>query len=316
MSSTKLLQIGSISDRMRDALADTFEIDVLADQSDRAAFLAERGGDYPAVVTTAGLPDDVLSAATGLKVVSSFGVGYDSIDAEACAARGILVTHTPDVLNDEVANTFVMLWLAVSRDLLGSERHARSGAWAKDGAYPLTRSIQGRRVGILGLGRIGQTIADRCEAFDAEIHYHSRSRKDVPYTYHDNPVALAQAVEVLVAITPGGAETEHLVNAEVFDALGPEGLFFNLARGSVTDEAALIQALLDKRIAGAGLDVFEAEPKIPDALKEMENVVLLPHVASATYETRAAMGDLVVRNLLQWQKDGSVLTAVPECRDL
>ena len=316
MSSTKLLQIGSISDRMRDALADTFEIDVLADQSDRAAFLAERGGDYPAVVTTAGLPDDVLSAATGLKVVSSFGVGYDSIDAEACAARGILVTHTPDVLNDEVANTFVMLWLAVSRDLLGSERHARSGAWAKDGAYPLTRSIQRRRVGILGLGRIGQTIADRCEAFNAEIHYHSRSRKDVPYTYHDNPVALAQAVEVLVAITPGGAETEHLVNAEVFDALGPEGLFFNLARGSVTDEAALIQALLDKRIAGAGLDVFEAEPKIPDALKEMENVVLLPHVASATYETRAAMGDLVVRNLLQWQKDGSVLTAVPECRDL
>ena len=316
MSSTKLLQIGSISDRMRDALADTFEIDVLADQSDRAAFLAERGGEYPAVVTTAGLPDDVLSAATGLKVVSSFGVGYDSIDAEACAARGILVTHTPDVLNDEVANTFVMLWLAVSRDLLGSERHARSGAWAKDGAYPLTRSIQGRRVGILGLGRIGQTIADRCEAFNAEIHYHSRSRKDVPYTYHDNPVALAQAVEVLVAITPGGAETEHLVNAEVFDALGPEGLFFNLARGSVTDEAALIQALLDKRIAGAGLDVFEAEPKIPDALKEMENVVLLPHVASATYETRAAMGDLVVRNLLQWQKDGSVLTAVPECRDL
>ena len=316
MPEVKLLQIGTISDRMRDALSEVFAIDVLADQGDRDGFLAERGGEYPAIVTTAGLPDDVLAAATGLKVVSSFGVGYDSIDAEACAARGIKVTHTPDVLNDEVANTFVMLWLAVSRDLLGSERHARSGAWVKEGAYPLTRSIQGRRVGILGLGRIGQAIADRCEVFDAEIHYHSRSRKDVPYTYHDSPVALAQAVEVLVAITPGGAETEHLVNGEVLDALGPDGLFLNLARGSVTDEAALIEALLDKRIAGAGLDVFEAEPKIPDALREMENVVLLPHVASATHETRAAMGDLVVRNLLQWQKDGTVMTAVPECRDL
>ncbi|WP_299816002.1 2-hydroxyacid dehydrogenase [uncultured Jannaschia sp.] len=316
MSRTKLLQIGSMSDRMRDALAEAFEIDVLSEQSDRASFLAERGGDYPAIVTTAGLPGDVLDAAAKLRVVSSFGVGYDSIDASACAARGIKVSHTPDVLNDEVANTFVMLWLAVSRDLLGSERHARSGAWASEGSYPLTRSIQGRRVGILGLGRIGQAIAERCKVFDAEIHYHSRSRKDVPYTYHDTPAALAEAVEVLVAITPGGAETEHLVDAEVLTALGPDGLFFNLARGSVADEAALIEALLNGRIAGAGLDVFEAEPKIPDALKEMENVVLLPHVGSATHETRAAMGDLVVRNLLQWQEDGTVVTPVPECRDL
>jgi lactate dehydrogenase-like 2-hydroxyacid dehydrogenase len=209
-----------------------------------------------------------------------------------------------------------MLWLAVSRELLPAERHARSGAWEREGNFRLTRSVMNRRVGILGLGRIGQTIADRCAAFDADIHYHSRSRKDVPYTYHDSALGLARAVEVLVAITPGGPETHHLVNADVLRALGPEGLFFNVARGSVVDEDALVRALQDGAIAGAGLDVFEAEPTIPEALKTMENVVLLPHVASATNETRQAMGDLVVENLTRWLADGTVVTPVPECAHL
>lgn len=315
---TKLLQIGGVTDRMRDALTPDFGIDILFDHEDRAAFLTENGPKYEAILTNghSGVPADVEAACTNLAVVSSYGVGYDAIDADAFARRGILIAHTPDVLNDEVANTFVMLWLAVSRELLPSDRHARSGEWETKGNFPLTRSVQNRRVGILGLGRIGQTIADRCAAFDADIHYHSRSRKDVPYTYHDSPAKLAAAVEVLVAITPGGPETKHMVNAEVFEALGPEGLFFNVARGSVVDEVALVNALRDGTIAGAGLDVFEEEPKISDALKSMDNVVLTPHVASGTHETRQAMGDLVVENLRQWQRDGTLRTPVPECRGL
>ncbi|CTQ50380.1 2-hydroxyacid dehydrogenase [Jannaschia donghaensis] len=318
MTKTKLLQIGGITDRMRDALAPDFDIDILFDHDDRAEFLAANGADYPAILTNGhwGVPDDVADATPNLKVVSSYGVGYDAIDADAYAARGIKVAHTPDVLNDEVADTFVMLWLAVSRELIPSDRHARSGKWEADGNYPLTRTVQNRRVGILGLGRIGQTIADRCEAFGAEIHYHSRSRKDVAYTYHETAKSCSEAVEVLVAITPGGPETRHMVNAEVLEALGPDGFFINVARGSVCDEAALVEALQHGKIAGAGLDVFEEEPKIPDALKAMDNVVLTPHVASGTHETRQAMGDLVVENLQQWLKDGSVKTPVPECRDL
>ncbi|MGB3555257.1 MAG: 2-hydroxyacid dehydrogenase [Jannaschia sp.] len=318
MAKVKLLQVGGITDRMRDALAPHFDIDILFDQDDRAGFLRDNGGDYAAVLTNGhwGVPEDVEGATPNLKVVSSYGVGYDAIDADAFADRGIKVAHTPDVLNDEVANTFVMLWLAVSRELLPSDAHARSGKWEAEGNYRLTRSVMNRRVGILGLGRIGQTIADRCAAFGADIHYHSRSKKDVPYTYHDSAASLAEAVEVLVAITPGGPETRHLVNADVLRALGSDGLFFNVARGSVVDEDALVQALADGTIAGAGLDVFDEEPKIPDALKAMDNVVLTPHVASATHETRQAMGDLVVENLTRWLEDGNVVTPVPECRHL
>ena len=189
-------------------------------------------------------------------------------------------------------------------------------AWEAEGNYPLTRTVEGRRVGILGLGRIGQTIARRAEAFGAEIHYHSRSPKDVPYTYHDSAEACARACEVLIAITPGGDETRHMVGAEVLRALGPDGIFVNVARGSVCDEAALVEALQAGTIAGAGLDVFAEEPKIPEALKAMDNVVLTPHVASGTHETRQAMGDLAVGNLLAWLDDGRVKTPVPECRDL
>ncbi len=318
MPDPNLLQIGDITDRMQAALSPHFTIRRLPDGADRAAFLAAQGGDFRAVVTggSIGLPEEVAAALPRLAVVSSFGVGYDLVDAAALAGRGVLVAHTPDVLNDEVANTFVMLWLAVSRSLLAADRHARSGDWERGGAFPLTRSVQNRRVGILGLGRIGQTIAARSAAFGAEIHYHSRSRKDVPHIYHGSAVALAEAVEVLVAITPGGEGTRNLVDAAVLRALGPGGLFFNLARGSVVNEPALIEALEAGTIAGAGLDVFADEPAIPAALRSMENVVLTPHVASATRETREAMGDLVVENLVQWARDGTVKTAVPECRHL
>jgi lactate dehydrogenase-like 2-hydroxyacid dehydrogenase len=204
----------------------------------------------------------------------------------------------------------------VSRELLPSERWARSGDWERTGNYPLTRSIRNRTVGILGMGRIGQEIAATIRPFNPTILYHTRSPKDVSYEYVGSLVEMARRSDVLIVITPGGAATRHLVDAEVLDALGPEGIVINVARGTVIDEAALVEALVEGRLGGAGLDVFEAEPKIPDALKTLDNVVLLPHVGSGSVETRQMMGDLVCDNLDQWVSDGTVKTPVPECRDL
>lgn len=314
----QLLQIGDVTDRMKARLEAEFVVHKLFDQDDRAAFLDARGPGIMAVATDGhwGVPDDVIAALPNLKVVSSYGVGYDAIDANGVAAKGIVVAHTPDVLNDEVANTAMMLWLAVSRQLVVADRWVRSGDWEAKGAMPLARSVQHRTVGIVGFGRIGQTIAERATMFDARILYHARNARDVAYTYHADLTEMAHAADVLIVITPGGAATRHLINAEVLAALGPEGILINVARGSVVDEAALVAALESGALGGAGLDVFEAEPKVPDALKAMENVVLTPHIGSATVETRQAMGDLTCDNLSQYLKDGTVLTPVPECRHL
>ncbi len=305
-----LLQIGAITEDMRLRLSERFTIHQMGDDyaPEAITHIVTNGHD--------GVPEPVLAACTNAKVAASYGVGYDAIDTDACVARGMLVTHTPDVLNQEVASTALMLMLTSYRNFLSDEAHARSGAWERDGNAPLSRSADGRRVGILGLGRIGQAIADKLKAFDAEIHYHTRSPKDVPYTYHANLVDMAAAVEVIICITPGGAATRHLVNTDVLNALGPDGLLINVSRGSVVDESALVSALQDGRLGFAALDVFEEEPKIPDALKTMSNVVLLPHVGSATHETRAAMGNLVVDNLLSHLDTGRVVTPVPECAHL
>lgn len=317
MPDPRLLQIGAITPRMREHLAPGWTIDALDDQPDPAAWLRENGPGITGIVTGArGVPGEVAETCTGLRVVSSFGVGYDGIDAAALAARGVIVAHTPDVLNAEVADTFVMLWLAVSRRLIPAERWARSGDWAEKGNFPLARSVQNRRVGILGLGRIGSECARRAEAFGAEVHYTARAPKDVPYNYHADPVQLARAVEVLCVVTPGGEETRHLVGREAIEALGPQGILINISRGSVVDEAALVTALEEGRLGGAGLDVFEDEPHIPKALTGMEQVVLTPHFASATVETRRAMGDLVCENLMTYLSAGRVKTPVPECRAL
>ena len=305
-----LLQIGGITDTMRDRLAEHFTIHKLSDgaySADAITHIATNGHD--------GVPADVMAACPNLKMVSCYGVGYDAIDTTVAADRGILVTHTPDVLNAEVASTTILLMLASFRNFLHDEAHARSGDWENGGA-PLSRSADYRRVGILGLGRIGQAIADKLEAFNADIHYHSRNKKDVPYTYHASLTDMAKAVEVLICITPGGPSTHRIVNAEVMDALGSEGTLINVSRGSVVDEPAMVAALQDGRLGYAALDVFEAEPKIPDALKTMTNVVLLPHVGSATHETRAAMGGLVVDNLIAHLTTGKVLTPVPETAHL
>lgn len=310
----RLLQIGKVMDFMGPRLAETFDVEVLPE--DAAGFLAERGAGIVAVATMMGIRDEVMAALPDLKVISSFGVGYDSINADLAASRGIIVGHTPNVLNDEVADTAIMLWLAVSRELMPSERWARSGDWERKGNYRLTHSVRGRTVGIVGLGRIGLTIAEMAGMFDATVVYHSRSAKDVPYRYYADLVEMARDCDVLIAITPGGPETKGLISGPVMEALGPEGILVNVARGSVVDETALVAALQAGKLGGAGLDVFEAEPKIPDALKAMENVVLLPHVGSATVETRFAMGSLVCENLERWLAEGRVVAAVPECAHL
>ena len=312
---TDLLLIGGATPKMLQRLEQAFTIHHLADMTDPKAWVAENGARIHYVATNGhdGIKADYMAAMPNLKAISCYGVGYDAIDTTMARARGVVVTHTPNVLNAEVASTALMLMLACYRNLLADDAHVRSGAWERDGNAPLSRSADNQVVGIVGLGRIGQAIADKLGALNATILYHSRSQKMVPYQYCESLVDMAQASNVLICITPGGDETKKLINAEVLNALGPQGTLINVSRGSVVDETALIEALQQGRLGWAGLDVFEQEPKVPAALREMPNVVLLPHVGSATHETRAAMGDLTVENLLQHLEHGTVISPVPEC---
>lgn len=247
----------------------------------------------------------------GLRAIVNFGVGYDSTDVEEATRRGIAVANTPDVLNDCVADTAVGLVIDVMRRLSAADRFVRRGDWAAGAAYPLTRRVTGARVGILGLGRIGRAVAHRLGPFDVRLSYHSRSPKDdVPWSYAATPVELAAGVDVLVVATSGGPESAGLVDAEVLAALGPDGFLVNVARGSVVDEAALVAALEQGRIAGAGLDVFADEPHVPQSLLGRDDVVLLPHLASGTVETRQAMADLVLANVAAFLDHGALLTPV------
>ena len=239
----------------------------------------------------------LMDALPKLEIISNFGVGVDQIDLDAAKQRKIIVTNTPDVLNDCVADTALALVLNTLRKFPQSEAYLRSGFWPTRGTYPLTTSVGGKTLGILGLGRIGEAIAKRAQAFGMKIRYHNRNKKNVPYPYDADPVALAKNSDVLLVVTPGGAGTAKLVNAKVLDALGPQGYLVNVARGSVVDELVLLRYLQEKKIAGAGLDVFEHEPKVPVEFYTLDNAVLFPHVASATVETRKAMGDLQVENL-------------------
>lgn len=254
-----------------------------------------------------------MDALPKLEIIAHFGVGYDGVDAEAAARRGVVVTNTPDVLTEEVADTALGLLLNTVREFAKAEAHLRAGRWTND-AYPLTRTtLRGRSVGIMGLGRIGLAIARRLEAFGLPISYYNRSRRnDVSYAYHSSLAELAAAVDTLIVAAPGGAETRGAVDGSVLRALGPNGVFINIGRGSVVDEAALIAALKDGTIAAAGLDVFESEPHVPDELMALPNAVLLPHVASASHATRGAMGQLVVDNLSRWFLGHPPLTPVPE----
>jgi lactate dehydrogenase-like 2-hydroxyacid dehydrogenase len=248
-----------------------------------------------------------------LEIVSSFGVGYDNVDAKYAAAHGIVVTNTPDVLNEEVADTALGLLLCTVREFPQADRYVRAGRWAKEGDYPLTQSLRDRTVGIVGLGRIGKAIARRLDAMSVPVVYHTRNAQaDVPYRHYPKLVDMAREADVLLVITPGGAATRNLINAEVLEALGPRGILINMSRGSVVDEPALIEALRTRKILSAGLDVFAKEPHVPKELIEMENVVLFPHVGSASIDTRRAMEQLVVDNLVAWAGGKPPLTPVPE----
>ena len=247
-----------------------------------------------------------------LEIVSNFGVGYNNIDTAWAAQHGIVVTNTPDVLNEEVADTALGLIISTTRQLPAAERHLRAGLWTER-PFPLTATLRGRTVGILGLGRIGKAIAKRVEAFGMAVVYHGRKpQPGIAYPYCPSVTALAEACDILVVIAPGGAETANLVDAAVLKALGPDGILINVARGSVVDEAALIDALQRKTILAAGLDVFAQEPHVPQALLDMDHVVLLPHVGSASNHTRNGMGQLVVDNLLSWAAGHGPVTPVPE----
>ena len=251
-----------------------------------------------------------------LQIVSSFGVGYDHIDAVTLAKRGIVVTHTPDVLTGEVADLALGLLIATVRQLPQVDRYLREGKWLQK-PYPLTATLRGRKVGILGLGRRGKAIARRLEACDLEVEYHGRKpQPDVKHRYHPTLLGLAQSCDVLMVVASGGAETHHLVGKDVLEALGPEGIVINVGRGTVIDEQALIAALRDRKILSAGLDVFEDEPRVPAELIAMDHVVLLPHVGSASVHTRNAMGQLVVDNLVSWFGGKGAVTPVPECQAL
>lgn len=282
-----------------DELDQHFTVHKLYESKDPAGLLASVRDTCVGIAGSKVCDAATMDALPNAKVIAHHGVGYDGVDVAAATARGIKVSNTPDVLSDEVADFAIALTLATLRRIPQADRYVREGRWEREGDMKFTDRMWGRKVGILGLGRIGIEIAHRFAAFKMDIAYHTRSRRDVPFTYYGSLLDMARDVDILVAIVPGGAGTKHLVNREVLDALGPNGVFVNVARGSVADEDALIAALKDGRLGAAGLDVFADEPRVPQALKDMtENVVLQPHQASATHDTRLAMGRLVMENLL------------------
>ena len=265
----------------------------------RAAFLKQHAPSVRGLASFGPMPVDgkLMDALPKLEIIANFGVGVDAINLDDAKKRGIIVTNTPDVLNETVADTALALILNTVRKLPQSELYLRAGNWASRGPYPLTTDVGGKTLGVLGLGRIGEAIAKRAMTCGMKIRYHNRSKKDVPHPYDPDPVSLARNSDVLLVVTPGGPQTNKLVGAKVLDALGPQGYLVNIARGSVIDEPVLLRYLQEKRIAGAGLDVFADEPRVPPEFFALDNAVLFPHVGSATVETRKAMGDLQIENL-------------------
>jgi lactate dehydrogenase-like 2-hydroxyacid dehydrogenase len=293
-----------------------FTVHRLADAKDRDALLAEVGPRVRAMavsVSSDKIGAELMSKLPKLEIVSTFAVGYDHVDVKWAAEHGITVTNTPKVLNEEVADTALGLILCTVREFPQAERYLRAGKWVER-AYPLTKAtMRDRTVGMVGMGAIGQAIARRLDAMQVPVVYHSRRpAAGVSYRHYPNLVDMARDVDILVVMTPGGPATQNLINAEVLKALGPDGILINMARGSVVDEPALIQALKDKTIMSAGLDVFVREPEVPAELIAMENVVLFPHLGSGSVYTRTQMDQLVVDNLTAWAAGKGPLTPVPE----
>ena len=298
-----------------EALERSSRLHRLWEQPDRQAFLDRIGHRIRGIATSTlygRVEASLLDQLPNLEIISSFGVGYDNVEVEAAGKRGVVVTNTPGVLDDEVADLAVGLLLATLRQIPQADRYLRQGQWP-EAPFPLSPTLRGRRIGIVGLGRIGKAIARRLEGFGVAIAYHGRHRQEeVGYDYHATLLGLARASDILVVATPGGPATKRLIDADVFEALGPGGALINVARGSVVDEAALIEALRSGTILTAGLDVYENEPHVPRELADMEHLVLLPHIASGSVHTRNAMGQLVVDNLISWFNGEGALTPVAE----
>ena len=311
MSRPRILQNGPQLPELEKHLGEHFDVRALHLESDRDAFLAANGASFVGIVTSAryGANAALIDALPNLRVISSFGVGLDTIAVDRAKARGIQIGYTPDVLNDCVADTAFALLIDAARRFSESDRYLRAGKWAK-APFPVSTKVSGKRLGILGLGRIGKVVAKRASGFDMEVRYHNR-RKDptVSYTYMETLKGLAEWADFLVVVSAGGPETRHLVSAEILAALGPKGFVINVARGSVIDQDALIRALQDGTIAGAGLDVYDNEPNISEVLFGLDNAVLLPHLASGTHETRAAMAALTFDNLAKFFSTGRVKVA-------
>jgi len=312
MAKPGLVVVGPLMPRVMEGLAPLFEMHKLWEAPDKEALLKRVAPTTRAIATdgTKGASREIMRELPKLEIVGCQGVGVDAIDLAYAREHKIIVTNTPDVLNDDVADLAMSLLLATIRRIPQGDRYVREGKWLK-GAMALTDTLRNRTLGMVGFGRIGKTIARRAAAFDLKIVYHTRTpQTGQAYLHYQRLVEMARDVDILMVIVPGGAATRHLINAQVLEALGPRGYLINVSRGSVVDEAALIKALEQGKIAGAGLDVFENEPRVPEALIKMENVVLQPHVGSATHHTRNAMAQLVVDNLKAWLEGKPPLTPV------
>ena len=314
MQPIPVLSVAKLSPLLEPQLRATFALHDRLHETDPKAF-ATIAPSIRAIAASgeSKVPASLINQLPALEIISVFGVGYDGVDVAAAKARGVMVTHTPNVLNDDVADLAIGLMLATARQLATADRFVKEGHWVK-GPMPLARKVTGARLGIVGMGRIGQAIAKRALAFDMQVAYTARGAKpNLAFAFYPTPAALAAQSDYLVIITPGGAGTKKLINSQVLQALGSKGVLINVARGSVVDEAALISALEKGEIAGAGLDVFEDEPHVPLALRNMAHVVLTPHVGSATQQTRQAMADLAFKNLQSYFVNQRPETPVPEC---
>jgi lactate dehydrogenase-like 2-hydroxyacid dehydrogenase len=319
MAKPTLLTTGPMMALIEDGVADAFIVHRLHEgEGDREGLLRGIGPQVRAICTGShtGVKTDasLINLCPLLKVIANFGVGYDTIDIPAAAKRGIVITNTPDVLTEEVADTTLGLLLGTVRELYKAEQWLRDGRWVKEGDYRLTAaSLRDRSVGMVGFGRIGKAIARRLEAFGLQVSYFARNpQPGVSNPFYADLVAMARDVDTLIAILPGGPATANLIDAPVLEALGPRGILINVARGSVVDEAALIAALGARTILAAGLDVYATEPRINPAFLQLDNVTLYPHVGSATTYTRNAMGQLVVDNLIAYAEGRPPKTPVPE----
>lgn len=314
ISGNAIMRVGPVNPTVAKALVDDYDAMVLPEPgAAREEFLTEHGESIRVAVCSGkiGVDADLMKRLPNLEAIVNFGVGYDATDVAQANERNIPISNTPDVLTDCVADTALGLYLDTLRSLSAAERFVRAGTWATGMNFPLATRASGKRVGILGLGRIGAAIAKRLEAFGCEIHYHNRSEiNGSAYTYYPSAAALAAATDVLIVAAAGGPASAGLVDATVLEAIGPKGFLINIARGSVVDEPALVAALQNGGIAGAGLDVFASEPHVPEELLALDNVVLLPHLGSGTHETRADMAELTLNNLRSYIDSGELLTPV------